>query len=245
MFDVTGNGQTLSVVRGHAVKAAPMRPRAGRRRAAFALAGVLACLLAATAHSACVTRVEGDRFIFEGCNVEIRNGAGPHADPNGLGNLTVGYNFGGFIGDRASHNVVIGEGHGVFGTTTAGLIAGADHAVGGLAPVALGYEHLVLGDFATAVGGTQNQVWPGTVGASVLGGQLSRATGDWATCDGGYQNEASGLWSWIGGGNHDQATATLASAVGGLFVRATAPRATAVGGLATLADVKDATVVGP
>ena len=64
-------------------------------------------------------------IIFDGCNVNIRNGDNASNSANMLGNLIIGYNEG-FDSRTGSHNLIIGSGHGYDGTS--GIKAGTDNA---------------------------------------------------------------------------------------------------------------------
>ena len=63
--------------------------------------------------TACVSDSSTDtEFMFEGCNVHIRNGAGSTNSLNTFGNLIIGYNE--KQADEAregSHNLIIGQWH--------------------------------------------------------------------------------------------------------------------------------------
>ena len=62
----------------------------------------------------CHARIVGDTHLFDGCNVQIQNGAGYNLR-NGKGNLIVGYNRkpNGLEpqGRSGTHNVVVGSWH--------------------------------------------------------------------------------------------------------------------------------------
>lgn len=89
---------------------------------------------------ACVNpRSNGDDFIFQGCNVHVRNGGLATGVTNGRGNLVVGYNaaFGDDSSQRTgSHNVIVGDYH--RWTSYSSIAAGHGHTIGGLCAAAVG-----------------------------------------------------------------------------------------------------------
>ena len=207
---------------------------------------------------ACVTGA-GKDFIFEGCNVHVRNGTGQTGGtPNGLGNLIVGYNEAGANpapGARSgSHNLVVGPGHSY--KSIGGLVAGRNNAVeapyasvvggmnnratgelshvaggGGLLPEA-GNE--AKGQLSSVMGGGKN-IAEGKV-SQVAGGSQNRAIGDFSKVSGGMNNRATGVAATVGGGGGESETAgneasgMFASVSGGLSNRAAGSNASIGGG---------------
>lgn len=97
-----------------------------------------------------------DAVIIEGANLFIQSGAGStDADPNGLGNLVVGYDEGDRLEKTGSHNLVVGSGHRYVGV--GGVVFGADNGVSGVSSSVLGgQDNLATADGAVVVGGSGN-----------------------------------------------------------------------------------------
>jgi len=61
---------------------------------AFVVAGIQNSVVAIEGKIACVSEnSSGTEFIFEGCNVNVRDGYGETSTTNSFGNLIIGYNF--------------------------------------------------------------------------------------------------------------------------------------------------------
>lgn len=128
------------------------------------------------------TRV-GNNVYITGANLNIRNGSGItyQSNPNGVGNLIVGYNELRSNGNDArtgSHNIVFGMQNNFTGT--GGMIGGTNNAISGFF-------------------------------ASVLAGTGNLASGNYALVSAGYNNKALGNWAFVGGGRDKVAGAELAS----------------------------------
>ena len=166
------------------------------------IAALEAAVAALQAKLACVT-ASGTDFVFEGCNVHVRNGDGSTDTTNGLGNLIVGYAEGVGLGRGGSHNLVIGQGHSY--TSYGGLVAGSGNTVTGAnASVVGGSLNLASAANASVGGGRSNQAI--SPGASVSGGTqntagVSDADGQDASVSGGFQNMATGFASSVSGGS--------------------------------------------
>jgi len=171
-----------------------------------------------------------------GANVQIVDGTGDTGgDPNGLGNLIVGYNEespGNPNVRTGSHNVVVGPEHsysangGVVGgygnrITNDGTAAFGNYsqASGLFSVVAGGFENEASGDRSVVAGGQLNTA--GATGSATLGGRGNRALGFGATVSGGDNNAAGGGFSTVSGGRENRAAAP-GSVVSGGFER-TAP----------------------
>jgi hypothetical protein len=133
---------------------------------------------------------EGDELIFSGMNVSVVSGSGAtDATPNGLGNLTIGYNEKDMSNKESiklnakggSHNLIVGKGQSY--TSYGGFVAGASNSIS--AP------------YATVTGGFNNSA-DGSY-SSVGGGQLNVASGDYATVSGGLARKAEGNNNWSAG----------------------------------------------
>lgn len=142
----------------------------------------------------CLSQV-GHEVYFTGCNVNIRSGTGTtDAQPNGLGNLIVGYNGVGRSGSRSgSHNVVIGDGHTY--SSYGGLVAGFRNDVG--AP------------WASVSGGTENGAEE--FAAAVSGGKDNYAFSVASSVSGGIDNSAQEVGAAVSGGQCNVAGGTIRS----------------------------------
>jgi hypothetical protein len=161
--------------------------------------------------------VEGNEMYITRANLNIRNGSGstsgdtenPYAnEPNGLGNLIIGYNENGLSScagclphpkkDRyGSHNLVLGVDNGY--TSIGGIV--------------VGFSNMISGPYSTITGGSFN-ISSGRH-TSVTGGEINTANYDGATVCGGLQGVASGRWGTISGGQANTADGEAASVSGG------------------------------
>jgi len=148
----------------------------------------------------CLTQV-GTEAIFEGCNVNIRNGSGSTFTQNSLGNLVVGYNEEtDRVNDRrGSHNLVVGPGHSY--TAVAGFVAGYQNTIGSWYPSVTGGKHNTANEPWSSVTGGENNTAAGAT-TSVTGGYGNTASGEYASVTGGYANTASGQFSSVSGGSN-------------------------------------------
>lgn len=167
---------------------------------------------------------QGDDVIFGGVNVYVVSGAGKtDAEPNGKGNLIVGYNElrGGFdlLGrpeDRrgGSHNLVVGSANNY--ASWGGVVTGINNdSDGQYAAVLGGRENTASGDFSAALGGIANAI---TGDAAVaIGGSQNRSDGYWTLAAGGTENVVQGDWSAVLGGTKHALTpnALYATITGG------------------------------
>ena len=194
--------------------------------------------------------VEGNEMYITRANLNIRNGSGstsgdpeaPYAnEPNGLGNLIIGYNENGIAPcanclpqpkrDRfGSHNLVLGEDNGYI--STGGIVVGFANSISGpYATITGGAYSTSSGRHSTVSGGESNTasaegaaVSGGFGGdasgrlSSVSGGQGNTASGESAAVCGGSANTASGLFSTVTGGTSNKVTAQSSSISGGGFV---------------------------
>lgn len=155
------------------------------------------------------TTVDGrDALRFEGMNLQVVNGTdATHGDPNGLGNVIVGYNARRNLDHPAfqepaertgSHYLVVGDGH--EWTAFGGILAGHSNTASGKSASVTG------GSFNTASGKD----------ASVSGGWVNEATGEMASVTGGSMNTAIGMFASISGGGSNRASGDLSSILGGM-----------------------------
>jgi hypothetical protein len=153
-----------------------------------------------------------------GANLYVVNGTGTtDGEPNGLGNLIVGYNHveyqSGDLGDRAgSHMLIIGDDNSYTGY--GGLIVGtANETRGPAASVIGGIGNAALGDHSVVVGGSLN--FASVERSVVLGGRDNRAAGVSSIVSGGEDNNATGEGSVVCGGLGNQSHGKLSTVVGG------------------------------
>jgi hypothetical protein len=160
----------------------------------------------------CLTKV-GDDLYFDGCNVNIRNGAGSSGSTNGLGNLIIGYNeLGDGTEDRSgSHNLVIGRRHSYSGYI--GLVMGEKNTIGSIDSVTGGSGNIAVGGFSSVSGGANNT-----------------AEGSWSSVSGGTGNWANGWGSFMAGGGNNNASGLNSTIVGGVVNIASGSNSTVLGG---------------
>jgi hypothetical protein len=171
----------------------------------------------------CATQV-GTEVYFTGCNVNVRNGLGATTNPNGLGNLVVGYNDPGTnYGRDGSHNVVIGDSHTY--RSTGGLVAGyanglydqSNSVTGGTLNAAQAKYSSVCGGISNSAGAYTSS-GGGTVpsiAASVTGGRHNWAIGDHAAVSGGADSMVWGADASVSGGEAHQVFGQFGSVSGG------------------------------
>ena len=159
-----------------------------------------------------------DTMTLTGMNLQLVDGTGiTDGDPNGLGNLIIGYNALRSNGDTdpedrlGSHYLVVGDGH--HWTRSGGILAGRDNTASG------SY-------------------------ASVLGGTWNTASGPWASVSGGFQNTASGVYDSVAGGLANTASGVSASVAGGTFNTASGSSASVAGGDGNTASGSHASILG-
>jgi hypothetical protein len=152
---------------------------------------------------------------LSGINLQVVNGTGTTGgDPNGLGNLLIGYDTprGSEPHKSGSHYLIIGNEHNY--TSYGGIVSGARNTASGpYASVTGGYANTATGPFAAVTGG-----YLGTASgqySSVSGGEANTASGFWSSVSGGWMNTASGEAASVSGGYKNTASGTLASILGG------------------------------
>lgn len=161
--------------------------------------------------------VDGTEMYITGANLNIRNGSGatsgtmgsPYvAQPNGLGNLIIGYNENGIPpcggctpqDERprtGSHNLVLGVDNGY--TSIGGIV--------------VGFANAVTNSYATVTGGAYSTA--SGLFSTVSGGELNTANVEGAAISGGLQGIASGRWSSVSGGSKNTASEESAAVCGG------------------------------
>jgi hypothetical protein len=182
------------------------------------------------------------RVLFTGVNVQVVDGSGDTAgEPNGLGNLVVGYDARNSDADSksGSHNLVVGDDHSY--ASFGGFVAGHDNSLGGASASVSGGEGNHADGFAAAVSGGRYNGASGFI-ASVSGGAVNSATSAFASVSGGMGNVAGpgtpvqvpaneGDGASVSGGSQNHAKAATSSVSGGEENRATAPFASVTGGV--------------
>lgn len=175
----------------------------------------LQTLLAGVTRSA----VDGrDTLRFAAMNLQVVNGTGStDGEPDGLGNLIVGYNAPRPITDPAvdragSHYLVVGDRH--HWPRFGGILAGFNNtASGDWASVTGGSGNTASGPQTSVSGGLTNTASGNQ--ASVSGGTGNTANGDLASILGGVAGTASGIGSSVAGGHANTAIGFSATVAGG------------------------------
>jgi hypothetical protein len=178
---------------------------------------------------------------FAGVNLQVINGAGPDSlEPNGLGNVIVGYDLpytprdaddfvcaSGYFQDRES-------------CEAEGFLWAQQHKSGSH-NVIIGPEHRYSWMNALAVG-RNNTI--NNFGASVVGGQGGYAMGQYSIVLGGGGNRATATSSAVLGGWNNWATNRAAHVSGGVHNRAEGQASTVSGGTTNTASGDGSTVGG-
>lgn len=153
-----------------------------------------------------------DTLMFAGMNLQVVNGTGTTVgDPNGLGNLLIGYDrerpdWEGGSDKSGSHYLVVGDEHNY--TSSAGLLAG--------------YRNTASAEHASVSGGAYNTA-DGS-GASVSGGMANTADGNYASVSGGQSNTVNATRASVSGGQSNTADGEYASILGGDEITVSADR---------------------
>ncbi len=196
----------------------------------------------------------GDDLFFEGRNVYIQSGEGStyHSasldvpgDPNGLGNLIVGYNEIDGRADgttRGSHNVIVGPGNEYDGF--GGLVVGRRSRIDGVGAFGHGFMNTASGAFSAALAGSGN-LSDGTASAAI-GGTSAVVRGERSVAIGGGENTTSGFATdaVVIGGESNEASAELAVALGGTLNEAESVLSVALGGQSNVTSASGSVVVG-
>ena len=166
----------------------------------------------------CVSSISsGTDFIFEGCNVHVRNGMGQTPTTNGSGNLIVGYNKNEVSTRTGSHNFIVGDLHeytsyggivsGAINTLSAPnavILGGGENEARTISGTILGASRAVTDTAAVIVGGMRNYAGAGANFGVVIGGVENQISGSQAVAIGGTMNSASGGKSLVAGGSENQ-----------------------------------------
>jgi hypothetical protein len=209
------------------------------------------------ARLSCVAAVSGTRdFIFDGCNVHVRNGAGSGGGINRYGNLIIGYNKNEVAIRDGSHNLVMGSlneyrsSGGIVGGSQNSIMAPDAVVLGGGESIArgsgivLGASRAVADSAAVIIGGTRSYTAPGASFSVVVGGRENTSSGTNAVAIAGAMNEASGGNALACGGSENKATGTSSTACGGSRNKSQASDSVVTGGSQNSADGLRSTVSG-
>lgn len=167
-----------------------------------------------------------------GANFMVKSGAGAtDAEPNGLGNLIVGYDEADESSEKTgSHN----------------LIAGTENSYTSYGGVVFGLHNVIAGPFASALGGSSNTVTDDVWHGVVVGGTDNISSGNYGVCVGGRDNDAaSGQAAVVVGGTENTADANESVIVGGRGNQTTgSDESVVVGGSYNTATHKISVVLG-
>ena len=164
---------------------------------------------ALTDRLACVKSASNaSEFVFEGCNVYVRNGAGQTNSINGFGNLIVGYDeeridyscsLGFFYNSNQTDCEAAG---GIWWTSNKtgshNMVIGTEHNYNSFGGFVAGTRNTISDEYASVSGGAANTA--ADRAASVSGGGANSATGWYASVSGGSANIAKGEGTSVSGG---------------------------------------------
>ena len=205
--------------------------------------------------------VDGTDMYITGANLNIRDGSGatggtlgsPYIpNPNGLGNLIIGYNENGIPpctgcpsqAERprtGSHNLVLGVDNGY--TSIGGIVAGFSNTISGpYATITAGEYSIASDKFSSVSGGEGNSAT--AEGAAVCGGHYGVASGLWSSVSGGEDNSASAEGAAVSGGLQGVASGRWSSVSAGSNNTASAESSSVSGGSANTASVQFSSVSG-
>ena len=160
---------------------------------------------------------------FSGANIQVLNGTNSTENPNGAGNIVIGYDeFGGSYRQTGSHNIILGSRETY--TATGGI-------VGGYANTDEGTNDFVFGNNDKAaeetggvalLSGQGNEIKPGTAQgtaeSAIVGGKSNNVSADESVVAGGVNNTIEGregIQSVIVGGERNRSHASLSAILGG------------------------------
>lgn len=221
----------------------------------------------------CVSSLSGGTdFIFEGCNVHVRNGMGSTPTTNQYGNMIIGYDKNEVATRSGSHNIVVGDLHEY--TSYGGIVSGnnntlsgpnstilssvesatfsssgsvisANKGVANTVGVILGGTRNYVdvgGNYGVAIGGMENGVT--NRGGVVAGGNYNVASGGNALVCGGSENNAKGSAATVCGGSGNVSSGMDSSISGGSHNTATGRASAVSGGWSNSADGDYASILG-
>ena len=197
------------------------------------------------------TAIEGPIVRVSGANLQIVNAAGSQYEPDGTGNLVVGFSearllsevcsVGGFNNEADCINAgeTWAEAHNTGSHNIVGGVRAAYSRTGGLV---VGSQNVINGTLASATGGEANIA--SAVISSISGGFENTASGNAASISGGWGNIASGFAASVSGGRSNTANEEQASVSGGWFNTAGGSRASVSGGRENTATGTQASISG-
>ncbi len=223
-----------------------------------ALADLRAENAAVVSKLGCVLKFSGSRdFVFDGCNVQIRNGAGSTKTTNRYGNLIIGYNKNEVATRLGSHNLVLGDLHeySSYGgivtgelNTLAGpnttILSSSESSANASGSALVGANKGITDGPAVIVGGVRGYASAAAQFGVVVGGTENSATGNAAVAVGGTMNTASGSNALTCGGSENAATSSSSTACGGSRNQSTALESTVTGGSQNNAAGRASSVTG-
>lgn len=159
--------------------------------------------------------VTNNTVLIEGANLQVSSGSGStDGVVNGRGNIIVGYDENDGNDKSGSHNIILGKAstYSSFG----GLVSGFKNELSGSYCSVFGQENSATGEYASILGGKNNNAsgwWSVVLGGSdnlsyasltsVVGGQSNFAAQNWSSILGGYSNTSSTEGSTIIGGSNN------------------------------------------
>jgi hypothetical protein len=178
---------------------------------------------------------------FAGVNVQVVNGIGSMEDnPNGLGNLIVGYDLPYTPRDEEDYVCSSGYFHTQDECETAGFVW-AQHHKSGSHNLLVGYGHRY--SWLNGIAGGRNNTI-NNKSASVIGAQGGFATGQHSIVVGGGGNRATGTSSAVVGGWDNWATDRAARVTGGVHNRAIGVASSVCGGSGNTTNGQASTISG-
>lgn len=170
------------------------------------------------------TAVQGPIIRITGANLQIVNAAGVQEEPDGTGNLVVGYSEarGGYsdevcsMGTHDTENECVGYGHTwaqAHNTGSHNIVGGSEAAYSQTGGLVIGRRNAITRAHASVTGGFQNLASGNS--SSVTGGRGNESTAHGTTVTGGRFNKATRSQSVVSGGLHNVAHGNQSTVVGG------------------------------
>lgn len=206
---------------------------------------------------------------LSGVNLQVVNGLGSTApavgaQPNGLGNIIIGY-------DEATNSTQTLCSWGVYQLQTDceangfywgnlhkygqhNLVVGPEHNYSRFGGIVAGFRNSITGDYASVTGGQQNKAMGESSGitagfnneatgirSSIHGGSVNHAYGDQSSILAGSGNTTNNYFAAVVGGNANHATGNGSSISGGYGNTASGTRASILGGNSNTVSATDGT----
>jgi hypothetical protein len=172
--------------------------------------------------------IDGDTVVLTGVNLQVVSGAGAtDEEPNGTGNIIVGYDEDEDDDKSGSHYIVVGPGHSY--SASGGMVLGVDNASFAVGASVLGGEQNAANQQSSVVvGGRLNQA--DAAESVVVGGVLNKAQGARSVISSGERNLTRGFGSHVGGGRDNIARGNNSHVSGGRLNDAAAAQSVVGGG---------------